>query len=110
VPPRPGGVYLTAANLAGRRARDDGDDLAVQADLEAVLACGPGDDLAGVDHADVDALGGDHDGAALGHAALHDDRPGLWRGHAGCLAGSAQPVPLSWRDGADLLTADLQVP
>jgi hypothetical protein len=30
---------------------------------------GHGDDLAGVDHADLDLLSGDHDGAALGDAA-----------------------------------------
>ncbi len=28
-----------------------------------------GDDLAGVDHADLDLLSGDHDGGALGDAA-----------------------------------------
>ena len=31
---------------------------------------GDGNDLAGVDHADVYALGGHHDGATLGHAPL----------------------------------------
>jgi hypothetical protein len=51
-------------------ARDDGDYLAVQADLEAVVTDGNGDDLAGMDHPYVDALGGDHDRAALRDAAF----------------------------------------
>ena len=57
--------------------------VSVDAELEAVIVCGHGDGLAGVDHAGVDALGGDHDGTALGYAPLHDDRPD---GGAGMLA------------------------
>jgi hypothetical protein len=30
-----------------------------------------------VDHAGMDALGGDHDLAALRYSALHDDAPGF---------------------------------
>jgi hypothetical protein len=37
---------------------------------------GDGDGLAGVDHADVDSLGGDHDLAALGYSPLHRHRSG----------------------------------
>lgn len=63
-------------DLAGGGARDDGDDILADADLEAVVPGGHGDGLAGVDHADVDALGGHHDLPSLRHAALHCNWPG----------------------------------
>ena len=88
-------VYFT-----GGRARHRADHLTVDDEPELVVLSGHGDLFAGVDHTDVDPLGGDHDGAALGHAPPDDDRPGggCWR--AGCTACSAEPVPVSWRDGA----------
>jgi hypothetical protein len=60
-------------DLAAGGAGNYAHGLAVDVELEGVVADRDRDDLAGVDHADVDALGGDHDGAALGHAPLHDD-------------------------------------
>ena len=78
----------------------DRDCLAVDVEPETVVACGDGDDLVGVDHADVDALGGDHDGAALRHAPLDDDRPGAGWWRAGCAAGTAQPGPVGGLNGA----------
>jgi hypothetical protein len=41
-----------------------------------VIGDGHGHDYSGVDHTDVDALGGDHDGAALRYAPLDYDRSG----------------------------------
>ena len=87
-------------DLAGGGAGDDADGLAVEAELELLVAGGDSDDLARVDHADVDALGGDHDGAALGNTALDDDGPGGGYRGAGCAAGSAKPVPLAGRERA----------
>jgi hypothetical protein len=52
------------------------------------------------DHADLDALGGDQDGAALGHPPLRGYRTGGWCREAGCQAGSAEPVPIGGRDRA----------
>jgi hypothetical protein len=54
------------SSAAGGGAGDYAHGLAIDVELEAVIADSDCDDLAGVDHADVDALGGDHDGAALG--------------------------------------------
>jgi len=61
-------------DLGGGRAWHDGDCLVVEADLEAVVARGDGDELARVDHADLDLLGSDHDAAAGGHAPLDRDQ------------------------------------
>lgn len=52
------------------------------------------------DHADLDVLGGDQDGAALGHPPLHGYRTGGWCREARCQAGSAEPVPIGGRDRA----------
>jgi hypothetical protein len=80
-------------DLAAGGAGDYARGLAVDVELEGVVADRDRNDLAGVDHADVDALGGDHDGAALGHAPLHDDWPR--RGGRVCGSpGSAEPVPV----------------
>jgi YVTN family beta-propeller protein len=43
----------------------------------------------------VDALGGDHDAAALGHSPLHDDGNGGWCWHRCCPSRSPQPWPVS---------------
>jgi hypothetical protein len=48
--------------------------VAVDIQPEAVVAGGHGDDLAGVDHADLDPLGGDHDLPALRHPPLNNQR------------------------------------
>jgi hypothetical protein len=87
-------------DLPVRHARYDRDRLAVNVEPEGVVVGSHGDDLAGVDHADMDALGGDHDATSLGYPPLHRYRPECWCWHAGCAAGSAQPVPVSRRDGA----------
>jgi hypothetical protein len=58
-------------DLPGRGPGHDGDGLAVDVEPEAVIVSGDGDDLAGVDHADLDSLGGDHDLATLGYPPLH---------------------------------------
>ena len=65
-----------------------------------MVAGGHGNDLAGVDHADLNLLARDHDEAALGDAPLDRDRPG-WRSyHTGGPSGSSQSVPVSGRNGA----------
>jgi len=56
-----------------------------------VVAGGHGDDLAGVDQADVDALGGDHDLAALGYPPLNRHWPGRRRRAGRGPPGAAQP-------------------
>ena len=93
-------VGLVPVDLPVCGACCDRDCLAVDVEPETVVACGDGDDLVSVDHAGVDALGGDHDGAALRHAPLDDDRPGAGWWRAGCAAGSSQPVPVGGLDGA----------
>lgn len=74
-----------------------GDSLAVDVELDAMVVHGDGDgdDLAVVDHADVDSLGGDHDLAALGYSLLHRDWPGWRRLDADSAACSPEPVPSS---------------
>lgn len=52
-------------DLAAGRPGHDRDDFAVDLEFEAVVAGGDCHDLPGVDHADVDLLGGHHDGATL---------------------------------------------
>ncbi|HET6191187.1 MAG TPA: hypothetical protein VFE59_29820 [Trebonia sp.] len=75
--------------FAGGRARHCADHLTVDDEPELVVLSGHGDVRAGVDHADVDALGGDHDGAALGDAPLDDRRSDGRCWHAGCAPCSA---------------------
>jgi hypothetical protein len=59
-----------------------------------VVAGGDGDRLACVRHADLDFLGGHHDGAACGDAPLDGDRPcGQGRLRRGS-PGAAEPVTL----------------
>ena len=58
-----------------------------------------GDDLAGVGHADLDALAGDLDAAAGGDPPLDGDGGFGQRGGPG-QADALEPVPLAGRDGA----------
>jgi hypothetical protein len=62
---------LIAVDLAGGGAGDDGDGVTVDVQPEAVVAGRDGDDLAGVDDAGLDPLGGDHDLPALRYPALN---------------------------------------
>lgn len=94
------GISLVAVDLTGGRARHRADHLTVDDEQELALLCGNVHRLAGVDDADVDALGGDHDGAALRHAALHGHRPGGWWRDGGCPVSTPQPAPVSGRDRA----------
>src|SRR5215472_18554284 len=87
-----GRIGLVSVDLGGR--------LAVEADLEAVIARGDGDDLARVDQANMDLLGSDHDAAAGGHAPLDRDRAwGRWRDEGGPSRAS-KPMPFASRDRA----------
>jgi len=76
-------------------AGDDSDGVAVDVEPEAVVVGGVGDDFAGVDHADLDPLGGDHDLPALGYPALHYDGPRWWRRAGCCPSGAAQQLPVA---------------
>jgi hypothetical protein len=66
-----GGVGLVPVDLAAGSSRDRAGTFAVNIEPEAVVAGSDRDDLPGVDHADLDLLPGDHDGAALRHTPLH---------------------------------------
>jgi len=57
------GVGLVAVDFPGGGAGDDGDSVDVDEEGELVVLGDHGNGLAGVDHADVDFLGGDHDAA-----------------------------------------------
>lgn len=80
----PSRVGLATMGLAAGCPRQYSDDSPSIGDLEAVIGGGHGDDLAGLDHVDVDAVDGSHDEAALGHwagalrwgTALDHDRTG----------------------------------
>src|ERR1035438_6207250 len=67
---------LVAVDFPGSGARDDSGGLAVDDELEVAVLGDPGNGLAGVDHADLDFLGGDHDAAALRDAPLDGDGAG----------------------------------
>jgi hypothetical protein len=69
-------VGLVPVDLAGGGSRDGARGLPVDVELEGVIVGRDGNGLAGVDHADLDSLSGDHDLAALGYPPLHRDRPG----------------------------------
>jgi hypothetical protein len=87
-------------NLAAGGAGHRGHGVAVDVEAESIVAGGDRDDLPGVDHADLDPLGGDHDLASLRYPALHRERPG-GRGRSSCgPACAAQPVPFAWRNRA----------
>lgn len=60
-------------DFPGSGAGDDADGLAVD---EGELVALSGHGFAGVDHADVDFLGGDHDAAPGGDTPLDGERPG----------------------------------
>jgi len=96
----PSGIGLVAVDLGAGSAGDGADTFAVDVELEAVIAGSNRDDLPGVDHADMDPLRGDHDGAALRYAPLHDDWTGCRRWARGGSSGSAEPVPVTGRDRA----------
>jgi hypothetical protein len=64
-------------DLPGSGPGPDGDGLAVDVEPEDMVVSGDGDDLAGVDHADLDSLSRYHDLASLGYAPLHRHRSGL---------------------------------
>lgn len=76
-----GRVGLVPVDLAGGGAGHDADGLPVDGEPEAVVLGGDGEDLARVDQADLDLLGGDHDASAGGDPPLHGHRPGR-RGRA----------------------------
>src|SRR5262245_54907897 len=59
---------------ASSRSRRLGEQPVLVVDLEAVAVGGDGDGEAGVAEADVDALPGDHDGAAAADPTLHRGR------------------------------------
>jgi hypothetical protein len=61
-------------DLPAAGARHSGDRLAVDAGLECVVPGGDGDDLAGMDHAGLDALRCHHYLAALGYSPPHCHR------------------------------------
>jgi hypothetical protein len=63
-------------DLAAGSPGHDADALAIDVYLEAAVAGSDSYDLAGVDHAYLDALGSHHDGAAPGYAPLNNDRIG----------------------------------
>lgn len=67
------GIGLVSVDLLAGGAGHDSDGLAVDVDVEAVIARGDADGLAGVDHADLDSLCRDHDLATLRHPSLHGD-------------------------------------
>jgi hypothetical protein len=70
---------------------------------EAVVVNGDGDDLAGVDQADLDAVGGDHDLAALGYPPLHRYGSGGLRRLGAGAADATQRGPVSNRDGQGMV-------
>ena len=74
---------------------NDSGGLPVDLEPEAVVLGGDGDDLARVDQADLDLLGGDHDAAAGGDPPLHRYRAGRRERGSRGLAGAAQPVPVT---------------
>ena len=71
--------------------------LPVDGEPEGVVLGGDGDDLARVDQADLDLLGGHHDAAAGRDPPLHGHRPGPRGRAARGLAGAAQPEPVPGR-------------
>ena len=73
-----GGAGLVTVDLASGGTGRDVNPLPVDGQPGAVAGGSFGDDLAGVDHSGLDALGGDHHGAALRRTALDDGRPGGW--------------------------------
>jgi hypothetical protein len=82
-------------DLASRGARHDVGDLPVDDEPEGMVLGSDRDDLARVDQADLDLLGGDHDAAAGGDPPLHGHRArGRERGSRG-LPGTAQYLVVS---------------
>jgi hypothetical protein len=87
--------------LPAAGAGHSGDSLAVDVELECVVVGGDGDDLAGVDHADLDALRCHHYLAALGYSPLHCHRAtGRGRNDAGGSACTSEPMPVTNEDRA----------
>jgi len=86
-------------HLLGVGAGNDGQDSARRVeDAEDGLVDLDSDDLAGVGHADLDALVADLDAAAGGHLPLHPRRPGGWGREWSGQASVAEPVALLGRD------------
>src|SRR5215472_12445812 len=94
-----GGIALVTIDFAAGGAGHDPGGLAVDDQPEAVVLGDDGDDLAGMGHADLDALAGDLDAAAGGDPPLDGDG-GFGQGCGPGQADALQAVALAGRDGA----------